>query len=360
MTDQLAGALPSANLFRRLWPVLKWVLFMLVIAFVGRRAWQLWRDGDVGSVTIHWPWLLAASVLYLVGWLPSVLLWHRLIHGLGGTSSRWDVARAYFAGHLAKYIPGKASVLLVRAGMLADRGCRPSVSALTSTYEVLVCMGVGAAVGLTMAPVVWPKSVIDGLPSAIRPAFGHPLLFGMGVVVICVILVPFVARVLGLIARRLTPPVVTLSPGHLVTPSETNSPTEPPPTQIGSAFLLGWCFFSVTTWLVHGLSLGCTLRAVGVQAPLSDWLIWTGDVSSASFLGFAAMFAPGGLGVREAALLELLTSQPGISQSQAVAATVLLRAAWLVAEIIAAVGLSWRFRRHDGPTVEWMPTSVPK
>ena len=347
MTAEVVAESRRVKLFRRLWPVLKWVLFALVIAFVGQRAWKLWREGDVGSVTIHWPWLVAASVLYLIGWLPSVLLWHRLIHGLGGTSSRFDVSRAYFAGHLAKYIPGKASVLLVRAGMLADRGCRPSVSALTSTYEVLVVMGVGAAVGLTLAPVVvWPKEVVDRLPTAIRSAFEHPLAFGIGVVVVCVILVPFVARVLGLIAQKLTPPVVSVSPSHLVTPSGTNNPIEPPPSQIGSPFLLGWCFFSVTTWLVHGLSLGCTLRAVGVQASLSDWLIWTGEVSSASFLGFAAMFAPGGLGVREAALLELLASQPGISQSQAVAATVLLRAAWLAAEILAAVGLSWKgFRR---------------
>lgn len=349
MTVEVIAGSPRANLFRRLWPVLKWVLFALVIAFVGQRAWKLWRGGDVGSVTIHWPWLLSASALYLIGWLPSVLLWHRLIHGLGGTSSRLDVARAYFAGHLAKYIPGKASVLLVRAGMLADRGCRPSVSALTSTYEVLVCMGVGAAVGLTLAPVVvWPKSVTDRLPTAIRSAFEHPLLFGIGVVAVCVILVPFVARVLGLIVRTLTPPV-TLSPGHPVTLPESNSPVEPRPSHIGSTFLLGWCFFSVTTWLVHGLSLGCTLRAVGVEASMSDWLIWTGDVSSASFLGFAAMFAPGGLGVREAALLELLTSQPGISESQAVAATVLLRAAWLAAEILAAFALSWRgFRTPTG------------
>ena len=53
------------------------------------------------------------------------------------------------------------------------------------------------------------------------------------------------------------------------------------------------------------------------------------------------MFAPGGLGVREAALLELLTSQPGISESQALAATALLRVAWLAAEILAAIGLAW-------------------
>ena len=346
MTDEVVGAAPSANRFRRLWPLLKWALFALVIAFVGRRGWQLWREGDVGSVTIHWPWLLAASASYLVGWFPSVLLWHRLIHGFGGTSNRWDVAQAYFAGHLAKYIPGKASVLLLRAGMLAERGCRPSVCALSSTYEVLVCMGVGAAVGLTMAPVVWPQGVIASLPTAIHPAFEHPRIFGIAVVVVCVVLVPFVARVLGLIAKKLTPPLVTVSPSHLVTSSELASP----PTQIGSTFLLGWCFFSVATWLLHGLSLGCTLRAVGVQASLSDWLIWTGDVSSASVLGFVAIFAPGGLGVREATLLELLKSQPGISQSQAVAATALLRAAWLAAEILAAAGLTWRTRRSRAST----------
>lgn len=359
MTNDLNSTAAQPPLFRRVWPVLKWVLFVLVIAFVGQRAWKLWRDGDVGSVTIHWPWLLIASGLYLVGWLPSVFYWRRLIHGFGGSSSYSDVARAYFSGHLAKYIPGKASVLIVRAGILADRGCRPSVSALTSTYEVLVVMGVGAAVGLTMAPLVWPKTIVEGLPLPIREAFARPLPFGIGVVIVCVALVPFVARVLGLIARKLTPPV-SLASGHPVTLADTNRPPGPAPTQIGSAFLLGWCLLSVTTWLVHGLSLGCTLRAVGVDANISDWLNWTGAVSSASFLGFAAMFAPGGLGVREAALLELLQAQPGINQSQAVAATALLRAAWLAAEITAAIGLSWSVPRQDRPVIEQTPTSVLK
>ena len=81
---------------------------------------------------------------------------------------------------------------------------------------------------------------------------------------------------------------------------------------------------------------------------MSDSLIWAGDVSSATFLGFLAMFAPGGLGVREAALLELLQSQPGISHTQAVAATALLRAAWLTAEIFAVAVLTWGFGRRGG------------
>lgn len=315
---------------------------MLVIAFVGRRAWQLWRDGDVGSVTIHWPWLLAAVGLYGVGWLPSVLFWHRLIHQLGGTSNRLDVAHAFFAGHLGKYIPGKASVLLIRAGLLAERGCRPGVAALSSTYETLVCMGVGAAVGLTLAPIVWPRNIVADLPSGIRSAFAHPLLFGVSLVAVCVVLVPVVAKLLGLIVRKLTPPVVTPS-------TEIEAPAMPRETNIRASFLLGWCFVFVTTWLVHGLSLGCTLRAVGVETSLSNWLMWTGDVSSASFLGFLAVFAPGGLGVREAALIELLNAQPGISQSQAVAASVLLRGAWLVAEIVATLALALVARRIPIP-----------
>jgi uncharacterized membrane protein YbhN (UPF0104 family) len=324
------------SLFRRLWPALKWLLFALVIAFVGRRAWQLWRDGDVGSVTVQWPWLLAALVSYGLGWLPSALFWHRLIRQFGGTTGRWDVAHAFFAGHLGKYIPGKASVLLIRAGLLAERGCRPGVAALTSTYETLACMGVGAAVGLTLAPVVWPRTLVADLPDAIRPAFEQPLAFGATVVVICVVLVPVVAKVLGLIARKLTPPV---SAEDVAAGSVTSDVVIP------ARFLLVWCFVFVTTWLVHGLSLGCTLRAVGVATSPSDGLTWAGAVSSASFLGFLAVFAPGGLGVREAALIELLKAQPGISPAQAVAASVLLRGAWLAAEIVGTMGLAWIARR---------------
>ena len=311
-------------------------MFALVIAFVGRRAWLLWREGDVGSVTIHWPWLLAAFGLYGMGWLPSVLYWHQLIHRFGGTTGRWDVAHAYFAGHLGKYIPGKASVLLIRAGMLAERGCRPGVAALTSTYETLTYMGVGLAVGLTLAPVVWKHLVAD-LPAVIRPVFERPLVFGAAVVVVCVLLVPAVAKILGLIARRLTPPVASAG--------EVETRLAVPEIEIRASFLLGWCFAFVATWLIHGLSLGCTLRAVGVEASLSEWLTWTGDIWSASFVGFIAVFAPGGLGVREAALIELLKTQPGISSSQAVAASVLLRGVWMAAEIVVTVALGCVTRR---------------
>ena len=46
MTNAGQSIPQTSSSFRRVWPVLKWLLFALVIVFVGRRAWLLWRDGE--------------------------------------------------------------------------------------------------------------------------------------------------------------------------------------------------------------------------------------------------------------------------------------------------------------------------
>src|SRR5262245_35945955 len=123
MTNDPTQALPRRSLFGRLWPVLKWTLFALVLWFVGRKAWELWCEGNVGPMTLNWPWLCAGFGLYLVGWLPSIWFWRRLLFDFGFRPNWWDLAHAYFWGHLGKYVPGKATVLVIRAGMLKASGC---------------------------------------------------------------------------------------------------------------------------------------------------------------------------------------------------------------------------------------------
>jgi uncharacterized membrane protein YbhN (UPF0104 family) len=63
---------------------------------------------------------------------------------------------------------------------------------------------------------------------------------------------------------------------------------------------------------------------------LADWPRWTGAAALALVGGFLALFAPGGLGVREAVLLSLLSH---MEPRAALLATVLWRAASLVAEL---------------------------
>jgi uncharacterized membrane protein YbhN (UPF0104 family) len=66
--------------------------------------------------------------------------------------------------------------------------------------------------------------------------------------------------------------------------------------------------------------------------------------------GFIAIFAPGGVGVREGVLIEVLKTQPEIDPRQAVAAAFALRLVGFLTEVGLAVvlyyGLAPRSRRE--------------
>ena len=64
----------------------------------------------------------------------------------------------------------------------------------------------------------------------------------------------------------------------------------------------------------------------------------------ATAAGFVVMIAPGGLGVRELVLIEALRLLPGVSPPQAAAATFLMRAVTLVAEVAVAAALYYGLR----------------
>jgi uncharacterized membrane protein YbhN (UPF0104 family) len=113
-----------------------------------------------------------------------------------------------------------------------------------------------------------------------------------------------------------------------------------PPAAISARLLLAGSAAFLVAWALHGLSLGLTVGSI-TDAPFewSHWPMWTASVALATSIGFAAVFAPGGLGVREALLIETLRLQAGVSAHAAVTAAVLLRVVWFSAEIVLAVVL---------------------
>src|SRR5262249_57797160 len=58
--------------------------------------------------------------------------------------------RAYYVGHLGKYLPGKAWALLLRADLVRPGGVRPGLAGLTAFYEVLTTMAAGALVAAVL------------------------------------------------------------------------------------------------------------------------------------------------------------------------------------------------------------------
>lgn len=310
------------------WYGLKWGLCVTVLIFVGQRAWGLWQRDEWQHLSLSPGWLMAALLAYLAGWLPSAWYWRHLMRQFGCELRLSEVLRSYYCGHLGKYVPGKAGVLLIRAGMIPGRKCRAAVSAVTAAVETLLMMGTGLALGLAFFPLLnWPPVLSEyvALPIVVPLVVAVLLLAGL----------PLIALLLRQLAWVMTPR--DLSGEQRV--GGVN-------TRLVAVGIGVFCL----SWTLHGLSLGLTLRAFSPEsAGWHQWGLWSGSVALATALGFIAVFAPGGIGVREGLLIEILRVQPGIGEREAVSAAVLLRLIWVVAEILAAVALYYLVKPDSSP-----------
>ena len=317
---------------RWLGTVAKWSLFAVVVVFIGRRAWQLWEQGDFTGLQLRPTWLVLSGGAYALGWLPSVWFWRRLMQSLGASVSWHETARAYYCGHLGKYVPGKAMVLVIRAGMMRRAGVSLAAGALTATYETLFLMGVALLVAATLSPLFFRSIPWSDLPAGWALLRDHAWAVPPAVLVLTAAALPVVSRLLSVLAWKATPPDFR----------------ENRPVGVGlipTRLLYEGVVAFALAWACHGLSLGLAVRSLGAAWRWADWPVWTAAVSLATSVGFLAVFAPGGLGVREGLLIETLRATVG--GPRAVLAAVLLRAVWLVTEILLAGGLYYAGSRND-------------
>jgi uncharacterized membrane protein YbhN (UPF0104 family) len=315
----------------RLRTLLKWTLFAVVLAYVGRHGYRLWQQSDVRAplTSASALWLFLSALLYVVSWLPSVWFWRELMRALGGRPGFADAARAYYCGSLGKYVPGKAMVLVLRGSLMNGRGCAGRTAAITAADETLTMMGTGLLIGLLLAP----------LPDWV-PARDQPLLVPLVVLAVLVAL-PLIARLLAWAVIKMSPPdlvELTRLP-KFGSPSAPNGAAPVPSAESRLAiptWLVGaGCAAFLVSWAIQGLSLGMTLCAVDEPLRWHDWPLWSGAMALSTALGFAVLFAPAGLGVREGILLGVLT-QAGVSAHAAVAATVLSRFVSFFSDVLVA------------------------
>lgn len=312
-------------------PILKWTIFAVVLAFIGQRAVVMWREAPPTDVKLHYGWLLLAGLLYLVAWLPSVWFWKVMLEGLGHPVPWRDAIRAYYIGHLGKYVPGKAMVLVLRASLLRPAGCPPGLAALTATYETLVMMAAGAMIAVALAPFAAGDSFWSKTPAWLHFVRDWGWVSSLAVILLTVATTPFSSALFTRIGRAMSARSQTdFAPGI--------------PTRM---VVCGLAVISLG-WLVQGASLGCVIQGVSAEpVALSDFPLWLLATSLATFGGFVILVAPGGLGVREFLLAELLLSQPGMHAGTALLVAGLARLVGFVAELVVAAGLYWFRTSND-------------
>ena len=299
---------------------IKSVLALIVLTAVARQArrsvGELHARGESLRVA---PAAFAAAVgFYVAGLVPLGLFYGRVLAASKTPIGAFAAIRAYLISHLGKYVPGKALVVVMRAGLSAPSGARPATAAFATFYETLVMMAAGgllAAVALGRG-----DSVTIPLPFAHGRSLTLPLAL-LGLVPGIAFFVVVEPRVFPRLASIARLPFRTVGADAL-------------PTVTWRLLLEGLALATIG-WTLMGLSQVAVLAAIGPSMHLAtEWPTIVGSVALATVAGFVVPIAPGGLGVREWVLWTALGST--IDRERAVVAALVLRLAWIVGEVAAA------------------------
>lgn len=288
----------------------KLLIVLLVVWFIRQTIVGAWNDLRGHPRHVDWLWLAAAGWLYLFGSLFCGFFWHRILRTLGQQVSLTVALRAFYVGHLGKYVPGKAMVVILRAGMIRGPGVDASLAVVSVFLETLTMMSVGSL----MAAAVVAGCLRD-----------KPIWFFASIIMLAAAGLPTLPPVF----RRL----VRLAGFGKIDPA-----TLAKLDAVGyKTIFWGWTL-NVLGWIALGLSYWAVLKSLGVGGnnPLEHLHLYVASVSLATVAGFVS-FVPGGAVVREGVLTTVTELMfPQFDNTIALLGAVLLRLAWLAAELFMA------------------------
>lgn len=255
--------------------------------------------------------LLASAALFIAGYALSGALWAQMVRELGGPRLRLlPAVRVYMVANLGRYVPGK---VLQLAG-LTWLARREGVSATVALAAAVIghgialigagCIGAGA---LLSAPSPWNRLAW--------------VLLGMAFVAVLATSIPNTALAL----QRLWLRLARVDEGDLLRHAAMRG------------FGARWTLRYAANWALYGL--GFWLLAIGLQGPLSVWVA-APAFAAAYVAGYLALFAPAGIGIREAALVVFLGDRIGPEAALALAVAARL---WItLLEVVPAAILAAR------------------
>lgn len=273
------------------------VLTLAVTAFVFDRVGLVAADFaaiDPGRWQVDVPQIVGSIVTLAAGYGFSAWLWARMVAEMGGPRLPIDTAlRVYMVANLGRYVPGKVLQIAGLAWLARREGVAPGTSMGAAV--------VGQGTALLGATVI-------GLGAFFGPNEGYRAIGWIGVgltaVFIVVTSVPASARVLDGMWRRIAGSKAAEGDSgilNVVNAPQAEARQSGPVSRPG--FGLRWTAWYALNWGVYAAAFWLLFLGLEGWAPFLS----VGPAFAAAYLvGYAAVFAPAGVGVREVALVVFL------------------------------------------------------
>jgi hypothetical protein len=265
---------------------------------------ELWRRLRSEPIQVSPGWLIASGLALAVGNSALAVAFMRVLRRGGTKPLSWlRVFELYYRGLLARYLPGKVGIPAVRMAAAAEFGVSPVFMAGTVVMESLASVATSGAVAASISMGPWAPLAFRGVTD--KP-WALPLIATvcLGVMLLAVIDLRHYPEILRRFLRA--------------------------QDRAGALLPVAWIVGCVVAWLCVGLACALCARALG-EAEDVALLAAAGGVLG-PIVGFLAVVAPGGLGVREAFLIMVLS--PVIGGTRALAFGLVSRAMTLLVELM--------------------------
>jgi hypothetical protein len=300
---------PRATRTRYAARALQAALAVIALWFAYRALRAQWTGAPValGDVHPNWTWVALSGVIFLCTYAVLVETWREVLRAWNASLGFVAAARIWSVSNLGRYVPGK----LWQIGAMGVMAERAGVSAVAATGSAILNVIVNLIAGLFVVAVFgWPLLRLQGASHGGGQAW--------------IVFLAFCVAAVGLLPLGLPALLRTLS---RLTKRDLNIGTLPP---IAILFSL---LSNVVAWLLYGAAFALFARGVlgSGQGPITAYIA----VYALSYLvGYLVLFAPAGVGFREASMIALLPAAHLANPSQAAILAVTSRL-WLTALEIA-------------------------
>jgi hypothetical protein len=302
----------------RLKVVVRLAILLLALGFLAALVASQWQALQSFQWQFQPLWLLPSFALLAVAALLELSIWRALLASLGG-HLRWRrAAETWFLSNIVRYIPGNILQFLGMAELAADDG----VSRLATFTSVALHQVLNMAAGLTLAALTFALAGQGAWLEALRPVL---LLAPLGLLLCHPRLLE---RMLNWLLALLKRPAIQVTLTW---------------RQIG-LLLLGYA----ATWLVMGSGFALLAAAVTpitatqFAALVATWI-------AAYVVGYLSLLTPGGLGVREGAMIVLLAPLFPAPVPTVLALTARL---WVIIGEVAGAAIALAARNRDRRAVQ--------
>ena len=253
----------------------------VALVFAARALSGQWDElrAVASDVRLDWPWILVGSGIVLLTHASLVQAWRMLLAGWDSAPAFWPSVRIWTISNLGRYIPGKiwsVGALSILAGRAGVSGVAAASAAILGTL-----LNIGTGFGIVALSGA-------GVLGTIKPWMQEAAMAAAAAFIVGVALLP-----------RLLPPAV-----RWITSRRGLPPVE---RHLSPARLWSVTAINALSWVGYGLAFAAFSRGVTPQVAGAGAAFIT--VYTASYLwGYLVLFAPGGIGFREWALIAMLVA----------------------------------------------------